>query len=181
MIERTEKMERADRQQVRRGNLQNHVAVTSKPYTGYAEVNLFKARMKRAQRGIEDRSPMLVIVGPSMFGRSAFARSIYNSPHAVSCQGVAEPNLSGLDSEESNCVIMEEIDVDVVTNNKELFQRNSNGVRRRQCKMGVFREWYYLHGIPFVGVTNKWPESRADTPQHWGWFQAIIIVLRLTV
>ena len=84
MIEGTEKMERADRQQVRRGNLQNHIASTSKPYTGYAEVNLFKARMKRAQRGIEDRSPMLVIVGPSMFGRSAFARSTYNSPHAVS-------------------------------------------------------------------------------------------------
>ena len=134
-------MERADRQQVRRGYVQHHIALTSKPYTGYAEVNLLKARMKRAQRGIEDVFLMLAVVGPSMFGRSASVRSIYNAPHAVSCQGVAEATLSGLDSEEPNCVIMEEIDVDVVTNNKELFQRNSNGVRFRQGKTGVFSEW----------------------------------------
>ncbi len=49
-----------------------------------------------------------------------------------------------------NCVIMEELDVDVVTNNKELFQRNSNGVRLKQSKTGMFSEWYYLHGLPFV-------------------------------
>ena len=42
MIERTEKMERADRQQVRQVDLLDHIALASKPYTKFAEVNLFK-------------------------------------------------------------------------------------------------------------------------------------------
>ncbi len=46
---------------------------------------------------------------------------------------------------------MEEVDVDVVTTNKELFQRNSNGVRLKQSKTGMFSEWYYLHGLPSLG------------------------------
>ncbi len=75
---------------------------------------------------------------------------------------------------------MEEVDVDVVTANKELFQRNSNGVRLKQSKTGMFSEWYDLHGLPFVGTTNKWPETRADAPQHWDWLEPNVIVLRLT-
>ncbi len=45
---------------------------------------------------------------------------------------------------------MEELDVDVVTSNKKLFQSNSNGVIPKQSKTGMFSEWYYLHGLPFV-------------------------------
>ena len=121
MVERTSRLEREARQQVVQSTLIRNIALAAKPYRSYPEVNLFKARMKRAQRGIEDRSPCLIIVGPSMFGKSAFARSIYTNPHVVSCQGITEPNLSGLDAEKHNCVILEELDVDVMTTNKELF------------------------------------------------------------
>ena len=75
---------------------------------------------------------------------------------------------------------MEELDVDVITSSKELFQRNSNGLRLKQRKTGVFTEWYYSHGLPFVGATNQWPESRDEAPRHWDWLVANIIVLRLT-
>ncbi len=115
-----------------------------------------------------------------MFGKSAFARSIYTKPLVVSCQRNSEPDLSGLDAEKHNCVILEEMDVDVMTTNKELFQRNSNGVRLKQSKTGMFSEWYYLHGMPFVGTTNHWPASRAESSQHWDWLEANVIVLRLT-
>jgi hypothetical protein len=179
-IERVSRLEREARQQVQQGALKCNIALAAKPYKSYAEVNLFKARMIRAIRRIEDRSPCLIIVGPSMFGKSAFARSIYTNPHVVSCQGITEPNLSGLDAEKHNCVILEELDVDVMTSNKELFQRNSNGVRLKQSKTGMFSEWYYLHGMPFVGTTNYWPASRAESSQHWDWLEANVIVLRLT-
>ena len=75
---------------------------------------------------------------------------------------------------------MGEVDVDVVTQNKELFQRNSNGVRLKQSKTGMFSEWYYLHGLPFVVTTNRWPETRADAPEHWDCLVPNVIVLRLT-
>jgi hypothetical protein len=180
MIERVSRLEREGRQQVEQGALKTNIALAAKPFKSYPEVNLFKARMIRAIRRIEDRSPCLIIVGPSMYGKSAFARSIYTNPHVVSCQGITEPNLSGLDAEKHNCVILEELDVDVMTTNKELFQRNSNGVRLKQSKTGMFSEWYYLHGMPFVGTTNHWPASRAESSLHWDWLEANVIVLRLT-
>ncbi len=75
-----------------------------------------------------------------MFGKSAFARSIYIKPLVVSCQGASEPDISGLDAEKHNCVIMEELDVDVVATSKDMFQRNSNGVRLKQRKTGMSSE-----------------------------------------
>ena len=75
-----------------------------------------------------------------MFGKRAIARSIYTKPLVVSCQGISEPPLSGLDAEKHNSVIMEELDVDVVATSKDMFQRNSNGVRLKQRKTGMSSE-----------------------------------------
>ncbi len=73
---------------------------------------------------------------------------------------------------------MEEMSLDVMVNNKELFQRNINGVLLHQSRCGMHAKWYYLHGKAMVVTTNCWPDAAA-AGEHWDWLQQNTILLRL--
>eukprot|EP00969_Alexandrium_andersonii_P340423 15046951-Alexandrium_andersonii.AAC.1 len=44
----------------------------------------------------------------------------------VTCQGVTEPNLRGFKRSQRKCIVFDEIDTSVATNNKQLFQGSAN-------------------------------------------------------
>ena len=131
-------------QKVREQSLKTLIAETDKmlcrhrqpaiPWPGV--VHEFMSQFKPENFGVLDRTLVLVLDGPTQFGKSTFIESMF-APHeiyTINCQGAIKPPMSKYMDvwQDIKCIVMEETDWRIIIGNKMLFQG-----RNKLFEMGV--------------------------------------------
>lgn len=129
------------------------------------------------QWGKSTRFPFLVLDGPSQFGKTMFAKSLFGPERTLvlSCQGVAQPNVKGFDRGKHAAIVMDEADHLMVFNNKQLFQSGLDAIMLAQstCQGHAYSVW--LYAVPIIVSTNDW--RRTATPEQKAWLDANSVVV----
>ena len=99
-------------------------------------VHDFMSQFKPENFGVLDRTLVLVLDGPTQYGKSTFIESMF-APHeiyTINCQGALKPPMSKYMDVWQNikCIVMEETDWRIIIANKMLFQG-----RNKLFEMGV--------------------------------------------
>lgn len=131
--------------------------IVFKPNKVVQEVLAWQARMGDAF-GTATRCPFLVLSGPSLFGKTTFAKNLWGAERSLvlSCQGVKQPNMKKFRREQHKVVIFDEAHHSMVIGNKQLFQAGLDVVTLAQsnCMEHCYDIWMY--GVPLIVSTNDW-------------------------
>ena len=114
--------------------------------------------------GSRSRFPFLVLHGPSQYGKTSFAVSIFGpaATLVVSCQNVQQPNLTRFDRTLHKCLVFDEAEPELVLNNRQLFQASSTLVMLGQSPTQQHAYQIFAYAIPMIVCTNIW--SREADP-----------------
>ena len=114
--------------------------------------------------GSRSRFPFLVLHGPSQYGKTSFAVSIFGpaATLVVSCQNVQQPNLTRFDRTLHKCLVFDECEPELVLNNRQLFQAGSTPVMLGQSPTQQHAYQIFAYAIPMIVCTNIW--SREADP-----------------
>jgi hypothetical protein len=101
----------------------------------------------------------LVLVGPSMIGKSVFAKSIFGIEKTlvVNCQGLAEalPSLRQFSPERFAAIVFDEANPAQVIANKLVFQAGCEPVMLGQSRCGAHEYSVLLSRVPMILVSNE--------------------------
>ena len=119
----------------------------------------------------DDRYKMLVLVGPSKVGKSAWAKDLCG-PHRtllVDCQHALHPDLRAFDVHHHGALVLDEIDgPDFVLRNKKVLQSHVDGSCLGQSATQKFAYDVFLWRVPIVLTCNKWQtDTLDDADQNW--------------
>jgi hypothetical protein len=126
----------------------------------------------------------LVLVGPSMIGKSVFAKSLVGIEKTlvVNCQGLQEalPSLRGFSPERFVAIVFDEANPAQVLANKLVFQAGCEPVMLGQSRCGAHEYSVLLSRVPMILVSNEFapvagaPDGIGGTPSADGasWLQA---------
>ena len=114
--------------------------------------------------GSRSRFPFLVLHGPSQYGKTSFAVSIFGpaATLVVGCQNVQQPNLTRFDRTLHKCLVFDECEPELVLNNRQLFQAGSTPVMLGQSPTQQHAYQIFAYAIPMIVCTNIW--SREADP-----------------
>ncbi len=107
----------------------------------------------------EWRYPFLVLEGPSMVGKTQFARNLASTAEAVleiDCAGATEPDARGFQAQVHEVIIFDEASATMVLRCKKLFQSGACWVTLSQSATNchAFRMW--PHRTKMVVCSNRW-------------------------
>jgi hypothetical protein len=117
--------------------------------------------------GVQARFKFLVLTGPSCYGKTQFAKSIFGAQNTllIQCQNVASPCLKEYRRGVHKCIVFDECLSSTVIQNKMLFQANSDGVLLGQSQCNEYAYWKYLYCTPMIVCCNEWMNGiEADSP-----------------
>ncbi len=109
------------------------------------------------------RYKFLVLVGRSQVGKTRFAMDQWGIERTllVSCEGAQTPNLKRFDRAKHECIVFEEIRVDMVLKNRAVFQANTEVLT-----LGQYAVWLFHTAL--ILCTNVWDVSKcSDEDQEW--------------
>jgi len=161
---------------------QKRLAHLVKPFRTILDVELWKLQYKSDQTGgpSASRFKFLVLNGPSCYGKTQFAKSIYGEKETllVPCQGVVQPNLKDYVNTKHKCIVYDEISSKTIVKNKALFQANTDGVLLGQSMCNEHSYWRYLYAVPMVVSCNDWLEEELEAHER-EWLIANSIVYQV--
>lgn len=127
------------------------------PFEKVDAVEAWKEELK-TQYGNAGRFPFLVLNGPSQFGKTRYAQSLFGKESSllVSCQNVAVPNLRSFQWGVHKAIIYDEANAQMVVDNKAIFQGNYNfqGLGQSVCNQHFYE--VFLYGVPQIVCCNDW-------------------------
>lgn len=123
------------------------------------------------------RYKFLVLEGPSMVGKTHFARSLSPSgTHGVlevDCAGKEHPDLRDFDQGKHDTVIFDECSASAVLLNKKLFQASAAMVSLGASATNMHCYHIWAHGLRLIVTSNRWSmEIRALPADDHGWLVA---------
>ena len=125
--------------------------------------------------GVHNRKPILVLVGPSGVGKSAYIRSLF-PPGAVlelNCSGLRAVHLSGFDNKKTQAIFWDELSVDMVLMNRKLFQHPATMIDLGQSPTAAHVKSYWVNAAVSCIASNKWFEELLSlTPGDRDWISA---------
>ncbi|CAE7310316.1 unnamed protein product [Symbiodinium sp. CCMP2592] len=108
--------------------------------------------------GTRARFPFLVLVGPSQYGKTEYAKRLWGAERTLvlSCEGIRQPNLKGFQRQVHKCIVFDEGNEEMILSNRQLFQAGLNECMLAQsnCQEHCYSVW--LYGIALVISTNTW-------------------------
>ena len=152
--------EQKDRDQQRR--LQRDVAKGLKPFREIPGIAEWMSAFDVERRtGHETRFKFLVLVGPSRFGKTQLAKSLFGVDRTLvlNCQNVDEPNLRPFERRDHRAIVFDEISPLTVVKNKVLSQAGIEGVECGQSRTSIYSYWRFLYAIPLIISTNEWVDN----------------------
>ena len=123
----------------------------------------------------------LVLEGPSRFGKSSYALSMYDpgTVLVLNCQDVKEPNLKSFDLQKHQAIIFEEASGAMIVANKMLFQAGVHQVQLGQSATNCNAYKRLLHGVRMIVCTNSFiTPGMADHDRQW--LEQNVFYLQLT-
>ena len=130
------------------------------------EVELWKDTYSRSifNGGNETRFKFLVLEGPSRFGKTRFACSLFGMANTFlcQCQGVSQPSLTAYDPRVHKCIVLDEPSRDLVDHCKVFLQASLEGTELFQSPTQRFTRWVWVYGVPIIVCTNEWLKEEDD-------------------
>ena len=155
---------------------------TQSPFKFIPEVELWKLQFGSDERwsmyGRESRSKFLVLHGPSMYGKTQYAKSLFGFEHTlvVQCQNVDVPNLQAFRRSKHKAVIYDECPSTLIVKHKALFQGNTDGALLGQSTCNEYAYWVFLYGVAQIICCNDWLAGIKEGTQEMDWLLANSIV-----
>lgn len=120
--------------------------------------------------GKDSRFKFLVLTGPSSFGKTQYAKSLWGSDYTlvVNCQNVMEPNLKAYSRRKHKAVIFDECACSTILFSKVTFQASVEGTMLAQSQCNEHAYWRFLYGIPLIVCCNDWLRGVKD-PADFEW------------
>jgi hypothetical protein len=155
-----------------------HLATLQKPWKRYALVDLWLSQYVSPA----PRFRFLVIDGPSLLGKTAFARSL--APPGCSLElnmaGGKDPDLRTYDAMRHDVLIWDECAPAQVLANRKLFQACAASIQLGTSSTNVYAFEVYCGGKKFVVSSNVWCESlKGCAPGDADWLTANSYVLKV--
>ena len=179
---RVERLEEELRTKAEQEEHRKMLALRSLPFRVIAVVDLWKRQYSADPNvgliGKEPRFKFLVLHGPSCFGKTQYAKSLWGDEKTllVQCQQVVAPDIRNFTRSVHKCIIFDECRSKTVVQNKALFQANSDGVLLGQSACNEHAYWKYLYGIALVVCCNDWMEGIKPGSEEEHWLVANAIV-----
>ena len=143
-----------------------------KKFKTFDAVENFKAQFSTSNWGVMKRFKFLVLVGPSRMGKTCLAMSIFpNKTFYTNCQGAVQPNLSGFERTRFDGIVCDEIEPQLVVQNKALFQSGPLGVKLQESRTNLFSQSHNLYFKGIICVSNTWERGKL-THDEWEWILA---------
>ena len=165
-------------------HVQASLRARQQPFRGHDLINVFVERFDERHFAQVARFKFLVMVGPSVQGKTSKGMSLYpDRTLKVSCGGCPEgvlPPLSSFDRALHAAILFDEVRPDQVLPHRELFQANQywQTLGQSACNNYAYRLWVY--GIALILCANSWDTSSDKiSPADREWLEANSIVVRL--
>ena len=132
------------------------LALHKRPFRELPEVTEWLATF----REVKPRYKFLVLEGPSMVGKTHYARSL--SPNGVSavfeadCAGKNHPDLRALNASVHDTIIFDEASVQCVLLQKKLFQSSSSMVTLGSSATNMHSFSLWCHRMRMIVTSNRW-------------------------
>ena len=125
------------------------------------------------------RFPFLVLDGPSMYGKTRFAESLFGPANTLtlSCQGISQPNMKAFERGRHEAIVFDEAHHRMVFSSKQLFQAGLDEITLSQsnCQEHAYAVWMY--GAPLIVSTNEW--MLGAEPHEKAWLNANSRVIKV--
>ena len=128
----------------------------------------------------KQRFTFLVLTGPSMYGKSSFARALWPNPYYLNVQGTVEPDLRAFDRRVHSHIIHDEANWGNVALQKLIYQSGPTMVSlaKSTCMGSTYDQ--LLYGIPQVIVRNGWLHgATAADDKDVDWLRANSVVVEV--
>ena len=114
--------------------------------------------------GKDSRFKFLVLTGPSSFGKTQYAKSLFGSNNTlvVNCQNALEPNLKPFSRRHHKAIIFDECSCSTILFSKVTFQASVEGTMLAQSQCNEHSYWRFLYGIPMIVCCNDWLRGVKD-------------------
>jgi hypothetical protein len=131
--------------------------------------------------GKDSRFKFLVLTGPSSFGKTQYAKSLWgaDSTLVVNCQNVLEPNLKSYSRRRHKAVIFDECSCSTILFSKVTFQASAEGTTLAQSQCQEHAYWRFLYGTPLIICCNDWLRGVKD-PEDFEWLRTNAITYNVT-
>ena len=108
--------------------------------------------------GSRSRFPFLILHGPSQYGKTSFAVSLFGPAETlvVSCQNAQQPNLTQFQRSRHKCLVFDECEPELVLQNRQLFQAGATPVMLGQSPTQQHAYQVFVYAVPMVICTNVW-------------------------
>ena len=141
-------------------------AATDSKWKSFPIVEEWKRQYLPASRGGPSiplrRFKFLVLHGPSRFGKSAFAKSLFPQCLVLQSQTCQEPYLRPFKRALHASVLFDELDWRVIVSNKLLFQAQNAPVQLAQSKCQQHTYTVRNYAVPLIVCTNKWLHGQTE-------------------
>jgi len=185
-ITTVESMEETLHIEIEQKRVEESLRAHMKPFWDVPLVNEWKAQYDKmgptVLYGIQARFKFLVLNGPSCYGKTQYAQSIFGPAVTllVPCQNVSSPCLKDYRRSYHKCIVFDECSSSTVVQNKMLFQANNDGVLLGQSQCNEFACWKYLYCTPIIVCCNAWlADIETESSEHQ-WLQTNSMVLAVT-
>ena len=142
----------------------------------------YKRDVPNAMYGVKARFKFLVLNGPSCYGKTQFAKSIFGVDNSllVPCENISSPCLKDFRRGVHKCIVFDECSSSIVVQNKMLFQANSDGVLLGQSQCNEYAYWKYLYCTPMIVCCNDWMKGIEASSPDGNWLFTNSMFLEIT-
>jgi hypothetical protein len=166
--------------------LQDMLQSQQQEFLKHPVVDKWVASFSPSAWGARRRWPSLILLGPSMVGKTCRAVDLWGHEKTlkVSCNGLQNgllPSLKDFDRERHSAIVFDELQPEQILANREIFQAgvHENKLSQSACGQHEYRVWLYC--IPLIGCTNSLDIDR-KRPTYAGdkeWLDKNLVVVSL--
>ena len=167
-------------------NVQASLRSKERPFRGHERINEFLEQFDRRHYADRARFKFLVLVGPSVQGKTSKGMSLHpGRTLKVCCGGCPEgamPSLVSFDRAKHSAILFDEIRPDQVLKHREVFQANQYTQTLGQSACNAFNYSVWVYAIAFILCANSWDLGGDKlAPEDREWITANSIEVRLPV
>lgn len=160
---------------------------TMRPFRSHPSIDEWLTQYQEEHYKKLSRFRSLLLSGGSRTGKTWKALSLFGAQATlkVNCQGLPPstlPSLTTFDRRRHRCILFDEVRVDQVLGNKEVFQAGAFPVSLSQSNCNAFCYQLWLYQIACVLCSNHFPMTveQGLTPEELDWLEANVTPIQLS-